>query len=236
MEESSNVAPKPQGSPTLMIKVGKFALTGGWAIVVQLLLLTGIVALVIYLRPSIAMLLSAAIWIGLSIFWSIAEQKKAPSQSAETPESRRRHQLLLNLALLLVFLPFPGLTQSFLPRTLASAVAGLSVQAASVLFYFWAWRNLGRWWSGAVRIREGQRIVRSGPYRVLRHPMYTAMMGMYAGSAIVSGRYLGLIGVAVAAIAYWRKIQMEERVLQEAFGEAYGTYRKETSALIPWIF
>src|SRR5205823_5706526 len=98
----------------------------------------------------------------------------------------------------------------------------------------WAMRCLGRNWSGAVTIKVGHELVRTGPYRWVRHPIYTAMLGMYLGTAVVSGELHGLLGVVVAVIAYARKTAMEERGLREAFGDAYDAYARRTRALIPW--
>jgi protein-S-isoprenylcysteine O-methyltransferase Ste14 len=77
--------------------------------------------------------------------------------------------------------------------------------------------------------------MQTGPYRFLRHPMYTGMLGMFAGTAIVSGQYHALLGVAVGVLTYARKIRIEDRVLSAEFGSAYETYRKRTAALIPWV-
>ena len=97
-------------------------------------------------------------------------------------------------------------------------------------------RCLGRNWSGAVAIKVDHELIKTGPYRLVRHPIYTAMIGMYLGTAIVSGELHGLLAVALAAYAYWRKTRMEERGLIEAFGPAYEAYRRESWALIPWVF
>jgi len=71
---------------------------------------------------------------------------------------------------------------------------------------------------------------------VIRHPIYTAMLGMFVGTAIVSGQTHALLGLALGAGAYWRKIRMEEANLHDAFGEAYHDYRRGTWALLPGVF
>ena len=78
-------------------------------------------------------------------------------------------------------------------------------------------------------------LIRSGPYRFVRHPIYTAWLGMFAGTAIVSGQMHALLGFAMAAFAYWRKIRLEEANLRNAFGPEYDAYRRETWALVPWL-
>jgi protein-S-isoprenylcysteine O-methyltransferase Ste14 len=103
----------------------------------------------------------------------------------------------------------------------------------AALFLIWARRHLGVHWSGEITIKFDHRLIRSGPYRRIRHPIYTAMIGMMAGSAITSGEMHALLGFAIAGLAYARKIRMEEANLRRAFGAAYEGYRRETGALIP---
>lgn len=59
---------------------------------------------------------------------------------------------------------------------------------------------------------------------------------MYAGTALVTGKWLALVGVAVGAFAYWRKVQLEEASLDVAFDQQYAAYKRETSALVPGLF
>src|SRR5262249_39684124 len=100
----------------------------------------------------------------------------------------------------------------------------------------WARRHLGRNWSGAITVAEEHQLVRSGPYRVLRHPIYSAMIAMFVGSALAIGEWHSLIGLVLIMIAYARKIPLEERSLREVFGASYDEYRKASWALIPWVF
>jgi protein-S-isoprenylcysteine O-methyltransferase Ste14 len=110
------------------------------------------------------------------------------------------------------------------------------LQAAFFLLAWWSRRHLGRNWSGNVRIAEEHELIRSGPYRFVRHPIYTAMLGMALGTTIVSGQYHSLLGLLIVGIAYWRKIRIEEAALGEAFGAEYDEYRRKSWALIPVIF
>jgi protein-S-isoprenylcysteine O-methyltransferase Ste14 len=142
--------------------------------------------------------------------------------------------LLVNLALLLVVCPFPGLAgRRFLPGGPGVAWAGLCIQMASGMVGVWARRHLGPNWSGEIAIKADHRLIQSGPYRFVRHPIYTAMLGMFLGSAIVSGQLHAALGLAMAAAAYWRKIRLEEANLRQAFGSVYDAYRRETGSLVP---
>lgn len=177
------------------------------------------------------------LWIGFSAYWGRAARNRAPDISSETKKSTVFHQIVLNAALLLLFIPVPGLTGWFLPERLHYLVAaGAVIQALFVLLAVWARRHLGSNWSGSVRIGEGHQLVRTGPYRILRHPIYTAMLGMFLGTAISSSQYHALLGFVILIFAYLRKTRMEEEILGQTFGAEYESYRRESWALVPFVF
>jgi len=89
--------------------------------------------------------------------------------------------------------------------------------------------------SGAARSRKRLGTSSSGRVRVVRHPIYTAILGMFIGMAIVSGDLHTFVAVAVIAFAYGRKIRLEERNLADLFGAEDEDYRRRTRALVPWV-
>src|SRR5581483_2260237 len=91
----------------------------------------------------------------------------------------------------------------------------------------------GRHWRGVIAILGNHQLIRSGPYRLVRHPIYAAMLGMFVGTAMVSGGLYALLGVVLAAVAYWRKVLVEEHYLHQAFGDEYAEYSRITPTLIP---
>jgi protein-S-isoprenylcysteine O-methyltransferase Ste14 len=70
----------------------------------------------------------------------------------------------------------------------------------------------------------------------VRHRIYAALLGMYAGSAVVSGELHALLGLALAALACARKTWLEEAVLMQSFGADYRDHRRTTWALVPGVF
>lgn len=211
-------------------------MTGAGAAIVLLALLGLVIVLLIYSKPSLRMTLSAALWIGFVWYWSAAARGAAPAQTSESRASRRLHQILMNGALLLLFVPVPGLRQRFLPASTILVATGLALQATFALLAVWARRHLGRNWSGAITVAVDHALVRTGPYRVVRHPIYSAMLGMFLGTAVVSGEWHALLALAMIAVAYWRKIRLEEQSLRGVFGPAYDAYRRESWALVPGVF
>jgi protein-S-isoprenylcysteine O-methyltransferase Ste14 len=233
---TASSAKAPGEKPTTMIKIGGLTLRGPAAAIVMLAVPVVIVILIIRMHPRRGMLVSGGLWIAFVVYWSVAAKNSGAAKSSESKRSRGVHELLLNVGLLLLFVPLPGLTAFFLAHARSVTLAGLGVQAAFFLLAWWSRRHLGRNWSTNVRIAEGHELVRSGPYRSVRHPIYTAMLGMALGTTIVSGQYHSLLGLLIIAIAYWRKIRIEEATLREAFAAEYDEYRRKSWALVPLIF
>jgi protein-S-isoprenylcysteine O-methyltransferase Ste14 len=177
------------------------------------------------------------LWILFGLYWASAARNSAPTKSSESLVSTYFHQFMLGAALLLLILPLPGLTGWFLPWPIHFlAAAGAVVQAGFFGLAVWARRHLGRNWSAEVRIATDHQLVRTGPYRWLRHPIYTAMLGMSLGTAIASGQYHALLGLALLVVAYLRKTRLEDQILAETFGADYDAYRRHTWALVPLLF
>jgi protein-S-isoprenylcysteine O-methyltransferase Ste14 len=177
---------------------------------------------------------SGAIWVVFSIYWEIEARNAARDKSGESSASRGLHLFIVNAALLLLFIPVPGLNGRYLPAVITPL--GLAIQICGVLLAVWARRHLGRNWSGRVTLKVDHELVRTGPYRCVRHPIYTALLAMYAGSAIVSGEWHALVGFVLVPLAYWRKIRIEEANLASAFGAGWEDYRRSTPALVPGLF
>jgi protein-S-isoprenylcysteine O-methyltransferase Ste14 len=181
-------------------------------------------------------LVSMFVWALFGIYWEAAAKNVAPAKDSESDGSRRLHLFMLTAAQILIFFPVFGLRQRYLPASLLVTVIGLALQLMCLLLAVWARQCLGRNWSGKIAIKVDHVLVRRGPYRLLRHPIYSALLGMYAGTAVVWGELHGLIGLALAVLAYLRKVRLEEANLAKAFGAEYRDYRSKTWALFPGLY
>ena len=179
---------------------------------------------------------SIAMWCVIEIYWDVARKNAAPASSSESRASRWRHLLLCLAAQILIFLPVHGLRQRYLPASAIVTATGRTLNSMGLVLAIWSRRCLGRYWSGEITIKVEHKLVRSGPYRILRHPIYTALLSLYLGTAIVSGELHALIGWVLALLAYLRKIRLEEANLLKAFGAEYRDYRGGTWALLPGLF
>ncbi len=117
----------------------------------------------------------------------------------------------------------------------ACRAAGIAVCAAGVAFAIWARHTLGRNWSGNPTIKEGHELIERGPYRFVRHPIYTGILLAILGSGIGSGqvKHLFILGFAVAIL--WAKLRIEESLMLRQFPETYPGYMKRTKALVPFV-
>jgi len=182
------------------------------------------------------MLISILMFVAFSIYWEQVGKKASAAKTAESSSSRGFHLVLVSIAQILVLVPVRGLRTRFLPESTALVVIALVLEAAFFSLAIWARQYLGRHWSAEVTTKVDHELIRSGPYRVVRHPIYSGMLGVYLSVALVSGEIHGLAGVAIAFIAYWRKSRMEEAYLRGLFGPAYDEYRSETWAVIPGVW
>ena len=90
--------------------------------------------------------------------------------------------------------------------------------AAGFLFAWWARIYLGRLWSGSITRKEGHRVVDTGPYRFVRHPIYTGIIIAGIATAAVNGTLRGVIGAVLLIVGYWLKARIEERFLRSELG------------------
>lgn len=175
------------------------------------------------------------IYVLFGLYWTIASRNRGKDAQPEAPASTAIHKLLLLLSMLLICLPPPGLTQVLLPAAPVWLALGIILEIGGAALAIAARVALGRNWSREARIAVGHELVRSGPYARIRHPIYTGALMISLGLAIESGLLAASIGLAVVIIAYIRKIGLEERLLQGAFGPAFDDYRRASWALIPYL-
>jgi protein-S-isoprenylcysteine O-methyltransferase Ste14 len=178
------------------------------------------------------------LWVAWALVWWVWSRDVKPTRRRESAASRATHMVPLALAAVLLVSPrLPGslLAGRFLPAGPAMFWIGVALLGLGLAFSVWARAYLGRNWSGVVTLKEDHELVRSGPYRYVRHPIYSGLLLAFIGTAIVRGEWRGLLAVALALGALWRKLTLEERWLGEAFGEDYARYRAAVAALIPFL-
>jgi protein-S-isoprenylcysteine O-methyltransferase Ste14 len=178
------------------------------------------------------------LWGSWGIYWLARAGGGKVNTWREPLSSRLLHIVPLVIAgLLLTFrLPWLQLNQRFVAPSLAIYWTGVGITAGGLLFAVWARRHLGRNWSGTVTIKAGHELITSGPYAIVRHPIYTGLLFGFAGSALAVGEWRGLLALGIVTLALWRKLRVEELGMRRLFGETYARYAKRVRALIPGVY
>ena len=115
-------------------------------------------------------------------------------------------------------------------------IIGLLLIVVGSLIRRLCWRTLGEYFTGDLRARSGQPVIRTGPYRLVRHPSYTGGILMYVGVGLALCNWLSLGLLALTAIAtYAYRVCIEERVLLDNIGEPYRVYMRESKRFIPYV-
>ncbi len=114
--------------------------------------------------------------------------------------------------------------------------SGIALMILGSILRRYCWRVLGDYFTGDVRIREGQRVIQSGPYRWVRHPSYTAALLIFTGIGIALANWISVaVLVASSSFAYTYRALAEEKVLLAGLGEPYAEYMKNRKRFIPYI-
>ena len=178
------------------------------------------------------------LWFAFVIAWNVTD-RRTPTIATAGAQRERLYTLVISLGLvMIVTAPFLLMKGGFLlwmnPPLVAWAM--VLVVTSGIALCCWARIHLGRLWSASVKRLEGHRVVDTGPYRLVRHPMYTGFIVMDVGLAILCGSALALVGVAAITLGLWMKARLEEHFLAEELGAgAYAGYQARTPMLLPRI-
>lgn len=124
---------------------------------------------------------------------------------------------------------------NFAPVSPALGRVGVILTAAGMAIFVWARQTLGRNWSQTVSAKEGHELITSGPYRYVRHPMYSSGLIACIGSAIVVGGAFVFLFVFLTPLFVWR-VGAEDRLMAQQFPNEYPAYKRRTKALIPFVW
>jgi protein-S-isoprenylcysteine O-methyltransferase Ste14 len=178
--------------------------------------------------------LIAALWLAWAAYWWLSARNVKRVVRHESLASRLAHTGPLALAVLLLVHAQPGaLGERFVSVALWLDALAVAVTAFGLAFAIWARRHLGANWSASVTIKEEHDLVTSGPYALVRHPIYSGLLLALAGTALGVGEWRALLAHAIACFALARKLRLEERWMRERFGERYAAYSERVPALIP---
>jgi protein-S-isoprenylcysteine O-methyltransferase Ste14 len=193
-------------------------------------------------RAIFFVLLIAVIAIRMYYGWRIGRTGESGwSVQAEAVEREGRWSILLRIVLALVSVAAiilyainPAWLGTFaIPLPPWSQWFGVGLGAAGLILLVWVHHTLGRHWSTNLQLKQEHTLVTSGAYRWARHPMYTALFGLFAGLVFVAASWLVVLLVAVAIFVLYARIGKEEAMMIEQFGDEYRIYMQRTGRFLP---
>ena len=183
-------------------------------------------------------ILFPVLWLVFFAIWiAMARGGKAVAER-ESLTSRLSHYLPLAIGVALLAaprVPLAALNDRFAPLALWPVQLGAALTFAGVAFAISARAWIAGNWSSDVTLKRDHELIVDGPYALVRHPIYTGILLALFGTALAVGEWRALLGVAIAALAFWRKLTIEEVVMRRQFGEAYDRYAARVAALIPFV-
>jgi len=176
-------------------------------------------------------------WIIFVGYWLISAPGQKATAERQTLLSALAHRIPVGLGwILLVYRRWPPpLNRILTPHAGWVLVSGAVICMFGLWVTLWARWTLAGNWSSDVTFKREHELVSTGPYRFVRHPIYTGLLVMCVGSAIDSGRLPAWLGVVVVGIGFWIKLNQEERLLLRHFPDTYPAYRKRVKALVPFV-
>lgn len=178
------------------------------------------------------------VWFTWFAYWQISAARVKTTARLEPLPSRILRTVLFLAAIALLTMgriPMPWLYRHFLPQGNPTFFSGAAVTLAGLLFTVWARVHLGANWSRSVTIKQDHELITSGPYALVRHPIYTGLLVAFVGSAIAITELRGLVAFALVFVSLWYKLRLEEQWMRSQFGDAYVAYARRTAALVPGI-
>lgn len=183
-----------------------------------------------------ARLIIISCWIIFIGFWAVTAAVTKDVAERESGASRLGYALLMMAGVALLFRGFGRAGHHVVPAETALAWIGAPLTILGLVLALWARVTLGRNWSGAVVIKRDHELIMRGPYAILRHPIYTAILLMFVGTLLAVGTIEAFVGFLLIATGLWIKMGREERLMMRQFPDDYPAYRQRVKRLIPFIW
>lgn len=175
-------------------------------------------------------------WIVFVVYWAVGALKTRRTEKKEPFVSRYGILLLEIVGFALLFMDETEigiLGHRVIERTYALAVTGVALTWAGIALALWARWHLGQYWSARITIKEDHKLIRTGPYARLRHPIYSGLDLAAIGSALAIDRWRCVVGICLIILGYWIKARKEEAMLTKQFGAEFEEHCRHTGFLFP---
>jgi protein-S-isoprenylcysteine O-methyltransferase Ste14 len=182
------------------------------------------------------MQICSLLWIVLLLVWMVAWLRTKQTQERAPFGPRLLYGVPVTIAFYLLFgdnMPFAWLESRIIPRNIYIEAVVITLTALGIAFAIWARFYIGQNWSSAVTIKVDHKLIRTGPYAWVRHPIYSGLILAMIGTALARREPRGLIALVLLCLGFQIKSRMEEKFMRKTFGPEYEDYSKSTGALIP---
>lgn len=181
--------------------------------------------------------LFGVLWIAFLVYWQVMAMGAKTTQRLEPVASRALRVIMFGAAIVLMSFPLrpEWLNLQLWPQSFATFWIGASLTLAGLLFSVWARVHLGRNWSRSVTIKEDHELIVSGPYALVRHPIYTGLFLAFIGTDLAVGQLRAVLAFVLIAVSIGYKLRLEEQWMREQFGAKYETYSGRVKALVPHV-
>jgi protein-S-isoprenylcysteine O-methyltransferase Ste14 len=172
------------------------------------------------------------------VVWVLAAIFTKRTVYHESGVRRLRYMIPIVIGWFLLFrghrLPYP-FSIEIVPQTDAILVGSSILCMCGLGICLWARAVLGRNWSGTVTLKENHELIVRGPYRLVRHPIYTGLLVMMVATALQQRHIAGMIGFFLVFVSFWIKSSYEEEVMSKQFPDQYPAYRQRVKRIIPFV-
>jgi protein-S-isoprenylcysteine O-methyltransferase Ste14 len=176
-------------------------------------------------------------WAVFIFYWLISARWVKVASEKESVWSALSHRVPLVCSYFLLadlHLP-PPMNLPITPHEDWAKAVGVCICVLGLFVALWARWTLGGNWSSSVTFKQGHELIRTGPYRLVRHPIYTGLLLMALGTASAFGQLRCWLGLPLMAAAFWIKLKLEERLLLRHFPQEYPIYKSQVKALVAFV-
>jgi protein-S-isoprenylcysteine O-methyltransferase Ste14 len=177
-------------------------------------------------------------WIIWIVWWVVAAFRVNPMKRREPAGELVLRWVLMIAAFELLFhrgSHLGVLNRRFVPHSRTILDVGAALTCLGLAFSIWARQHIGRYWSGSVSIRADHQLIRTGPYSLIRHPIYTGILVGLAGTLLADGHYAAIVAFLIVLAGLTWKALREEHLLAGEFGPAFEEHKRHTGFYLPHL-
>ncbi|MGS2761231.1 methyltransferase family protein [Sinomicrobium sp. M5D2P9] len=182
---------------------------------------------------------TVACWFLFSVTWLWQSNKTKENVNPRTTSQKISAFMGFVIVFLALYLPLfttRGVGKIVIPPYFSIQLTGVILSVGGIFISIWSRLLLGWNWSGGVSAKKEHELIVTGPYRFVRHPIYTGFISGLIGTCLVMGSLSGIIITVLYTMGLFKKINKEEKLLADIFGNSYADYQKRTYKLIPFIW